>query len=54
MRNSKNLKALKVKLAAATVSAAKKMAAIGCSSASVFGLHQPKEPVNISERLKKN
>ena len=31
----------------------KKSAEIGCNSASIFGFHQPKEPYNLSNELRK-
>lgn len=31
----------------------KKSAEIGCNSASIFGFHQPKEPSNLSNELRK-
>ena len=31
----------------------KKSALIGCDSASILGFHQPNEPANLNEQLKK-
>jgi len=36
----------------AVASIGKKSAKIGCNSASVFGYHQPKQPVDIKKMLK--
>lgn len=33
--------------------AGEKSALIGCGSASLLGYHQPKEPVNLKEKLEK-
>lgn len=50
---SKTTKTTKVKVMKVVAAIGKKSALIGCDSASILGFHQPKEPVNVKEKLNK-
>lgn len=52
-KTTKTIKTTKTQVMKAIAAIGKKSALIGCDSASILGFHQPKEPVNVKEKLNK-